>query len=192
MSFYLFSCKASPCWAYVRSVSVTRNKQECCGSIKREFKPPLDYVLEGKKTGDTAFITGYFAVSRRVKDIFEENNITGCEFIPMNCTEWHEKNGKTMDKSGVEYYFMKVKSTCGLSLDIHGDECPHCEVCGSLKYLGMDFEGFAFDESKWDGSDIFVFENKDNQPIITEKIKKILAKEKLTNVEFIKIPSFKK
>ena len=77
-----------------------------------------------------------------------------------------------MDKSGVEYYFMKVKSTCGLSLDIHGDECPHCEVCGSLKYLGMDFEGFAFDESKWDGSDIFVFENKDNQPIITEKSKR--------------------
>ena len=33
------------------------------------------------------------------------------------------------------------------------------------------------------------FENKDNIPIITEKLKKILAKEKLTNVEFVKIPS---
>jgi hypothetical protein len=34
-----------------------------------------------------------------------------------------------------------------------------------------------------------IFENKDNIPIITEKLKKILAKEKLTNVEFVKILS---
>ena len=192
MSFYFFQCKASDCWAYVKSVSVTRNKQECCEAIKREFKLPLDYILEGKKLGDTAYITGYFAVSRRVKEIFEKNGISGCEFIPMNCTEWRERNGKPKDKTDVEYYYMKVKSTCGPALDIHGEECPHCPVCKSLGYIGMDFEGFGFDESEWDGSDIFVFENKDNIPIITEKLKKILAKEKLTNVEFVKIPSFKK
>ena len=137
-------------------------------------------------------MTGYFAVSRRVKEIFENNNIGNCEFIPMNCTEWREKDGKAKDKSDIEYYFLKVKSTCGPALDIHGEECPHCPVCGSLGYIGMDFEGFAFDESKWDGSDIFVFENKDNQPIITEKLKKILAKEKLTNTAFVKIASVKK
>ncbi|MBQ5310981.1 MAG: hypothetical protein ILP19_02935 [Oscillospiraceae bacterium] len=192
MAFYFFDCKASDCWAYVYSVSVKRTNLECCDSMKREFIPPLDYVLEGKRLGDTAYITGYFAVSRRVKDIFENNNISGCEFIPMNCTEWRERNGKSKDKTGVEYYFMKVKSTCGLALDIHGNECPHCDVCKSLDYIPPDFEGFAFDESKWDGSDIFVFENKDNIPIITEKLKKILAKEKLTNVEFVKISSVNK
>ena len=171
---------------------MTRNKQECCEAIKREFKPPLDYILEGKKLGDTAFMTGYFAVSKRVKDIFESNNISNCEFIPMNCTEWRERNGRPKDKTDVEYYYMKVKSTCGHALDIHGEECPHCPVCKSLGYIGMDFEGFAFDSSKWDGSDIFVFDNKDNTPIITEKLKKILAKEKLTNVEFVKVPSLTK
>ena len=79
-------------------------------------------------------MTGYFAVSKRVKDIFESNNISNCEFIPMNCTEWRER----------------------------------------------------------DGSDIFVFDNKDNTPIITEKLRKILTKGKLTNVEFVKVPSITK
>lgn len=189
MSFYFFDCKASDCWAYVYSVSAARNKKQCCGSIIREFNSPLNYILEGKRLGDTAFMTGYFAVSKRVKEIFEKNNIANCEFIPMNCTEWRERNGKPKDKSDVEYYYMQVKSTCGIALNIKGEECPHCQVCKSLEYIGMDFEGFSFDESKWDGSDIFVFENKDNIPIITEKLKKILAKEKLTNVEFVKIPS---
>ncbi len=192
MSFYLFDCKASDCWAYIYSVSAKEKTLKCCGETEIEFKSPLNYVLEGKKPGDTAFMTGYFAVSRRVKDIFENNNIAGCEFIPMKCTKWRDRDGKSKDKSGVEYYYLKVKSTCGPALDIHGNECPHCPVCGNLEYIGMDFEGFAFDESKWDGSDIFVFENKDNQPIITEKLKKILAKEKLTNTEFVKIPSIKK
>lgn len=192
MSFYFFDCKASACWAYVYSVSVTRNKQECCGAIKREFKSPLNYILEGKKLGDTAFMTGYFAVSKRIKEIFEKNNISKCEFIPMNCTEWRERNGNVKDKRAVEYYYMQVKSTCGLALNIKGEECLHCSVCKSLKYLGIDFEGFSFDESKWDGSDIFVFDNKVNVPIISEKLKKILVKEKLTNVEFVKVPSFKK
>lgn len=192
MSFYFFGCKASDSWAYVKSVSVTRNTRSCCGRNHREFISPLDYILEGKRLGDTAYISGYYAVSRRVKEIFENNNISNCEFIPMNCTEWRERNGSRKDKSEVEYYFMQVKSTCGLALDIHGSECPHCPVCNSLEYIAPDFEGFAFDESKWDGSDIFVFENKDNVPIITERLKKILAKEKLTNVEFEKITSFKK
>lgn len=192
MSFYFFDCKASDCWAYIYSVSVTRNEQECCGAIKREFKSPLNYILVGKKLGDTAFMTGYFAVSKRVKEIFKKNNISNCEFIPIDCTEWREKNGKSKDKTDVEYYYMQVKSTCGLALDINGEECPHCPVCNNLEYIGMDFEGFSFDESKWDGSDIFIFNNKDNIPIITEKLKKILVKEKLTNVEFVKVPSFKK
>lgn len=137
-------------------------------------------------------MTGYFAVSKRIKEIFEKNNISNCEFIPMNCTEWRERNGKSKDKRDVEYYYMQVKSTCGLALNIKGEECPHCHVCKSIEYVGMDFEGFSFNESKWDGSDIFVFNNKDNIPIITEKLKKILEKEKLTNVEFVKVPSFKK
>lgn len=192
MSFYFFDCKASERWAYIYSISAEETELECCGEIVTDFTKPFDYVLEGKNPGDTAFMTGYFAVSRRVKNIFEQNNISGCEFIPMNCTQWREKNGKLRDKSETEYYFMRVKSTCGLALDIHGEECPHCPVCKTPEYIDMDFEGFAFDISKWDGSDIFVFENKDNVPIITERLKKILAKEKLTNVEFTEILSIEK
>ena len=192
MSFYLFDCKASERWAYIGSVSAPDRTLECCGDIESDFTSPFDYVLEGKDLGDTAFMTGYFAVSRRIKDIFEKNEIANCEFIPMNCTEWHDTNGKPKDKTEAEYYYLLVKSTCGLALDIRGEVCPHCPVCKNLEYIAPDFEGFAFDEAKWDGSDIFVFENKDNVPIITEKLKKILAKEKLTNVEFVKIPSFKK
>ena len=192
MSFYFFDCKSSDCYAYIYSVTVKRTHLECCDSNKRQYIPPLNFVLEGKRLGDTAFMTGYFAVSRRVKDIFDSNGIAGCEFIPMNCTEWRERNGTPKDKSEVEYYFMQVKSVCGKALDIHGEECPHCEVCGSLGFIPIDFEGFSFDESKWDGSDIFTFKNKDNTPIITERLKKILAKEKLTNTEFVKVTSIKK
>ncbi|MBQ4362689.1 MAG: hypothetical protein II782_01645 [Oscillospiraceae bacterium] len=69
MAFYFFDCKASDRWAYIYSVSAKETALECCDSDRIEFIPTLDYVLEGKNLGDTAFMTGYFEVSRRVKDI---------------------------------------------------------------------------------------------------------------------------
>ena len=54
---------------HIYSVSAKETALECCDSDRIEFIPPLDYVLEGKNLGDTAFMTDYFEVSRRVKDI---------------------------------------------------------------------------------------------------------------------------
>ena len=101
-----------------------------------------------------------------------DNNITGWKGIP---TVIHKHED-------LKYYILTVTGRCG-PLDR-----SKTQIVDSTKLIhGQTVkanQGLFFPEDSWDGSDMFVSEYV-NFTFVTEKVKTILEKNKVTNVEII-------
>ena len=142
-----------------------------------EFPLIFHQIENGKKLRDVLdmrYVSAYL-ISDRMKNILEENKITGWKSYPVVI---HDKKGSIIEgyngfsivgKSGpmdprrqpTEYYVRKWDGS----------------VSDSLDYIG----GW-FDISTWDGSDIFIL-GESLWIIITKRLYKILKKEKITAIE---------
>ena len=100
------------------------------------------------------------------------------------CSKWTDRKGNILNVSEVSYCFLDITSKCGDIMNIDGSTIPKCPKCNTPLFKPNDLYGVSFDMDKWDGSDIFVFDNLPNLPIVTEKLKNILVKNKLTNIKF--------
>ena len=117
-------------------------------------------ITKGTKTFDALSFTYSvnWVFSERVKNIFEENKVTGIEFYPIVINKIEEKYFG---------YFVTGKAGKITSLDSIG--------------LPDMFEPYEFKESEWDGSDIFHFENCGGEHF-SDKVKKILEENKISNL----------
>ncbi len=96
--------------------------------------------------------------SEKVKNLFEENNITGIEFYPIE-----------IEGLDAKYYGYYVTGRAGNVLNTDEMDC-----------IPM-FEPLEFNEEEWDGSDMFLFTNSTGE-FMTERVKDILEKNKITNL----------
>ena len=118
-------------------------------------------ITKGTKPFDALSFTYSvnWVFSERVKNIFEENKVTGIEFYLIIINGLEEKYFG---------YFVTGKAGKITSLDSMG--------------LPDMFKPYQFNKNEWDGSDIFRFENSGGKHF-SDKVKNILEENKVTNLE---------
>jgi hypothetical protein len=119
-------------------------------------------IKEGKKIFDIIqfYDSSNFAISDRVKKVLEENNISGWSCFKIK-----------IDGINENYYVFQNISKAGRILNL--DAINNYET-----------ENREFDKNTWDGSDIFNLENT-LLNIVTPKVKEVLEKAKVTNLEIL-------
>lgn len=126
------------------------------------LKNGLFNVYKGTKALDLVAYceTVNFAISEKLKTILETHNIKGWSFYPIDIKNLESK------------YF-------GFHITGKGGEVTNRDEDGNVPM----FKPVEWNEAKWDGSDIFSIEGTAIK-VCTQKVKDILEKEKITNIEF--------
>lgn len=127
----------------------------------------------GKRFFDFNMVTAELnLISEKVYTLLMDNNISGWKGIPA-VIHGHED---------LKYYLLTVTGRCG-SIDkkktiiVNSTTLIHGQIAKA-------YQGLYFTEDNWDKTDIFVSEFI-NHIFVTEKVKTILEKNKVTNVEII-------
>ena len=117
-------------------------------------------IYKGKKAFDAINYCDSvnWVFSEKLKNIFENNNVTGIEFYPIEIAG--------LDQKYLGYY---VTGKAGNVLNTDHMGCIPI------------FEPIKFNENEWDGSDVFCFENSGTN-YITEKVKLLIEENKLSNI----------
>ena len=141
-----------------------------------EFPLIFHQIENGKKLRDVLdmrYVSAYL-ISDRMKNILEENKITGWKSYPVVI---HDKKGDIIEG----YNGFSVVGRSG-SLDLKNQPVePVIDDNGHItKY--KEYVGGWFDINTWDGSDVFI-QDDSLRIIITDRLYKILKKEKLTAIE---------
>ena len=127
------------------------------------LKNKLFKVYKGTKNMDLVPFWGEpinIAISERLKSVLEENNIKGWSYYPIKIENIEEN-----------YFGFQITGKGG-------------EVTNRLKDGCVPmFKPVKWNEAKWDGSDIFNIEGTFIK-VCTSKVKEILEKAKITNIEF--------
>ncbi len=136
----------------------------------------------GKKFWDvvTAGQGLLLGISGRVVKLLQDNNITGCKFYPITIN----------DHEDLSYYLLTITGRCG-AFDISKSkvmetiEYPESVIQNSNIVIPKGkfsiMKGFHFPLESWDGSDFFTPEGG-GDIIVTERVKDLLKKHKVTNV----------
>lgn len=116
-------------------------------------------ITRGRKKFDFISFedTAFFAISKNVKEKFEEENVSGISYLKINIKGIND-----------EYFAIIITSKAG-------------PILNSTDYaFGID-KNAEFDKATWDGSDIFTLE--DTLIIAcTERVKEIIETNKFSNV----------
>ncbi len=124
----------------------------------------------GKKFFDFNMVTAAInLISERVYVLLKENNITGWKGIPAVIHK-HED---------LKYYLLTITGRCGPI-----DKSKTTIIDSTTLIPGQTakaYQGLFFSENSWDKSDMFVSEYM-NFTFITEKVKVLLEKNKVTNI----------
>ena len=144
-----------------------------------DMNVPLQYWIRGgskyKDVLDMPWLSAYI-ISDRFKQILEENNVTGWISYPIELLDKYNNvvsgyNGFCIiGRSGP----MNPKGALG-SL---ADKVPETEL--------PPYKNGWFDINTWDGSDIFML-GISRWIVITERVFKLLKKEKITSIECIRV-----
>jgi hypothetical protein len=120
------------------------------------------YVDQGKNWFDIVRFQDIpnFAISQKVKDLFEENNITGWTCFPIIIKDYSDKS----------YYGFQILSKAGKILNLEK----------LSNYIDKYHE---FDISAWNGSEIFTLEET-GITACTGKVKELCENAKITNIKF--------
>jgi len=122
-------------------------------------------------TGTTAVLPN--VVSQRLVDVLRENGVTGWSTFPI---ELYGKNGELIEG----YHGLAVTGRCG-ALQL-GRSRVETRIGASGKPYKIKI-GLFFDESTWDGSEMFVPEDTAHVFVIG-KVKRLLEQAKISNVTF--------
>ena len=152
---------------------------ENCGGIQTSVKGIYNFAIKGELC-DCYDVASDFVISEKFLNVLRENSYTGFE---VSETSPVKSTNMPIDE---KYYLLNVTGRCGLLRKIDGELFPYCRKCHrKIGSTGLVTTGVTFAESEYDGSDIFAFNNLSNVPIVSEKIKDVLLKSKLTNLRFV-------
>ena len=159
-----------------------------CGAIRVKYKGIFNFRIMGKHY-DYYMVSGTPVISERFLNVLRENGFTGFEV-----SETEPRYGNvTMEGDLIKekYYLLKVTGRCGPVCDMSGEPLPYCRKCNRMiGCTGLITTGFTFNTNKYDGSDIFAFDNLSHIPIVSERIKDVLIKSKLKNLRFVPLTDY--
>ncbi len=151
--------------------------------FRSEYIP--EYVVEcmpslGSKAFDflNSGYAGLYLVSEKIIELFKNNAISGWSSIPVRIKAYE----------GYNYYILTVIGRCS-EIDYEKSESF---IKAPFTPTGKPIEakrGLNFDLNSWDGSDVFTPE-KSMFTFVTEKVEKLLSKNKATNVIIENITKF--
>lgn len=188
MEFYIMRDKCSNLYAKAIAKDNECNKRICelCSGVHVELNDLLKVYFKGKKQTDLYSASFGEIVSERFQKILTDNRITGFNLKEIHSLGWYNKDYKELDYSTAELKELSVTGKAGLLRRTSGELVPHCLHCNKVFYPKNEtIHGFSVIED-WDGTDIFKIENV-GFIVISEKLAKIIVKEKLKNIELINI-----
>ena len=142
----------------------------------------LSIEVQSDKIGD--FIWTWHSeclVTEKVLALLKRNEITGYSVVPASIE--YVQNGQTAPP---EVWELVVSGKAGEAHPDSGiNKIYHCPECNLVVYSSFR-NGIIVDEKKWDRSDFSTVEGYPKYILITERVKKIIIKNKLTNCQILK------
>jgi hypothetical protein len=134
-------------------------------------------------------VSGTPVISERFLNVLRVNGFTGYEV-----SETAPRYGTVTtvgDPIKEKYYRLMITGRCGPICDMNGEPFPYCKKCKyKMDSIGLIATGVSFAPDAYDGSDLFAFDSLYNIPIISEKVKNVLIKSKLTNLRFVPLTEY--
>ena len=169
-----------------------------CPVCKRDLrgkKKTEGFVIEwhtSSRIGDFSWVPGgEIIISQRVKDVFEEHNVTGCRYCPVEMINPEDSEDRIVVKLPYEcppLYDMIITGSGGNAAEESGIKIDEkCDYCGSVSYLDWEIEYLVIDLNNGDGSDIFKCIETGNCTFAIEKVKDLIEANKFTNIKCIPI-----
>ena len=167
----------------------------CKGVLARRFSDNdiSNVYFIGKKEGDYYYdlFLRVHIVSPRFLEILNNEKVTGFRVQDIEFSGWYDRTTKKpLNIDGSVYKEIVITGKGGYLLDLYGNDIPRCPKCGKIERFGIyAYHGFTTDY--WDGSDMFFLKNWPGVLIVTEKVKKVVEKNKLKNIKFTKLSEFR-
>ena len=187
--FYIMSEKYTNYAVLECPYSQPYSKDICsiCGSISTiRTNPIIQTRFFGKKEADYFYDSSFIThlVSPELLRTLKEAGITGFYDQKTDFIDWIDRStGKTLNIDGSKYREIIITGRGGYLTDLDGNRIPYCEKCGKIDSFGIHaYKGFSTDD--WDGNDMFFLKNWPGRLLVTEKVKKIITKNRFKNVNF--------
>lgn len=178
--FYFLNTKDGFAKAIQEEMARERRICEECGGIRVTHLENTHVSFRGSRKGNYYTIPSHFMIDKKVKQLFEENKITGYELKDINIEGSYD-----FRDDGIQE--MVITGRAGHLQKLTGEEFKACSTCGNIIERKSGIVGVTFDINKWDGSDIFLIDNFRGIPVVTQKVKDLLEKNKVKNVTFTNI-----
>ena len=178
--FYFLETMDGYAKAIYEGTAYERKICEECGGVHVIHLDNIRVSFRGTKKGNYYSIPAHFLIDPKIKALFEENHITGYELRDITLV-----GSANFREDGIQE--MVITGRAGHLQKLSGEKFEACSTCGNII---EDFDGIVgagFDIDTWDGSDVFFVDNFMGIPIITQKVKDLLVKNKIKNVSFINI-----
>lgn len=151
----------------------------------------LAIEFKGRKKADYYWVPQHHIINDKLYKILKENGIKGFDIKDITIYEDFHLEGTPKSFKGDRLREMIINGRCGYVRKTNGDIMNKCEQCGKILEKRDNIVGINVNIKEWDGSDIFYFKNLFGLPIITEKVKLILLKNKIRNIKLTNIKDFK-
>ncbi|WP_160679951.1 hypothetical protein [Clostridium sp. C8-1-8] len=165
---------------------------EKCKSIDVILLDKLRVCMKGKKVADYYWVPSTNIISGRLQELLKYENVKGYELKELIVEDWVDSNYRSIEIDYSDLREIVITSKCGYLRQIDGRIVDKCEKCGNKIYeKRKEVEGLSVDLEKWDGSDMFCYDNWKGVIIVTERLKKLIEKGKYKNIQFINIKDFR-
>lgn len=179
--FYFLHTKDGYAKAIYEETAYERRKCKKCSGIHIIHLENVNVSFRGSRKGNYYTIPGgHFMIDSKLKALFQENQVTGYELKDITFVGSHG-----FCEDGIQE--MVITGRAGHLQKVSGEEFGSCELCGRITENFSGMTGAGFDMSKWDKTDIFLCDNFIGIPIITQRVKDLLEKNKIKNVSFTNI-----
>ena len=148
--------------------------------------------FEGKKLGDFYHAPGCFIGNERFFDMLKKYGITGYGIGEIDCTGWYDRRKNPIQVDAGYLREVEVLGRCGYMRNLDGTEVKRCENCGCVNIWDQkEVRGLSVSLDTWDGSDIFCFSNWSGVMICSSRLKEACEKEKIKNIVFRPLETFR-
>ncbi len=181
--FYFIDTKDGFAKAIQEESPYERKICEECGGVWITELENICVSFRGSRKGNYYEIPEHFMIDSKLKGVLEKEQITGYELKDINII-----GSYGFRDDGIQE--MVITGRAGHLQKLNGEEFETCSTCGNITEDIDEFEGVGFDINKWDGSDIFLIDNFEGIPVVTQKVKDIFEKNKIKNIIFTNIKDF--
>ncbi len=175
--FYFIDTKDGFAKAIQEESPYERKICEECGGVWITELENICVSFRGSRKGNYYEIPEHFMIDSKLKGVLEKEQITGYELKDINFVGSYGFRDDDIQE-------MVITGRAGHLQKLNGEEFEACSTCGRITEDIDELEGVGFDINKWDGSDIFLIDNFEGIPVVTQKVKDIFEKNKIKNIIF--------